>query len=39
MAPKYIPNEQDVLRLRVQTIGLVETAYKIGQLTYRCANV
>lgn len=39
LAPEYIPNEQDVLRSRVQTIGLVETAYKIGKLTYRILDV
>ena len=31
----YTPNEQDVLRSRVRTTGVVETAFKVGRLTYR----
>ena len=32
----YIPTEQDVLRSRVQTTGIIETAFKVNKLTYRC---
>lgn len=31
----YIPDEQDVLRSRVQTTGIIETSFKVKQLTYR----
>lgn len=32
---EYTPNEQDVLRSRVRTTGVVETSFKVGRLTYR----
>lgn len=35
---EYTPNEQDVLRSRVRTTGVVETAFKVGRLTYRCVD-
>ena len=35
LIPDYTPNEQDVLRSRVRTTGVVETAFKVGRLTYR----
>ena len=31
----YLPDEQDVLRSRVQTTGIIETSFKVKQLTYR----
>ena len=34
----YTPSEQDVLRSRIQTTGVVETAFKVGRLTYRCCS-
>ena len=35
LSPRYVPNEQDVLRSRVQTTGIIETAFKVNKLTYR----
>ena len=37
--PSYIPSEQDVLRSRVQTTGVVETSFKTGNITYRLFDV
>ena len=37
--PSYTPNEQDVLRSRVQTTGIVETSFKSGSITYRLTDV
>eukprot|EP00126_Sphaerothecum_destruens_P000291 Sdes_comp10342_c0_seq1m1988 len=34
-APNYVPSEQDVLRSRVSTTGIVETKFTLGQLVYR----
>ena len=31
----YIPDEQDVLRSRVQTTGIIETSFRVKQLIYR----
>ena len=31
----YVPDEQDVLRSRVQTTGIIETSFRVKQLTYR----
>lgn len=33
--PDYIPTDQDVLRSRTKTTGIVETTFNIGDLTYR----
>ena len=33
--PSYTPNEQDVLRSRIRTTGVVETSFKVGRLIYR----
>lgn len=35
LAYGYTPTEDDVLRSRVQTTGIIETAFKMGKLTYR----
>ena len=35
----YTPNEQDVLRSRVPTTGIVETSFKSGNLTYQLFDV
>ncbi|KAG2224379.1 hypothetical protein INT45_006779 [Circinella minor] len=35
----YIPTEQDIVRCRVKTIGIVETTVSMGQLTYRIVDV
>ncbi len=35
LAPGYLPSVDDVLRSRVQTTGIIETAFKVNKLTYR----
>jgi guanine nucleotide-binding protein subunit alpha len=35
----YIPDDQDVLRSRVKTTGIIETIFRIGDLTYRLYDV
>ena len=35
LSPDFSPTEDDVLRSRVQTTGIIETAFKVGKLTYR----
>ena len=35
----YLPTDQDILRSRVKTTGIVETTFKIGDLTYRMFDV
>ena len=35
LSDKYVPDEQDVLRSRVQTTGIIETSFRVKQLTYR----
>jgi guanine nucleotide-binding protein subunit alpha len=35
----YVPDEQDVLRSRVQTTGIIETSFRVKQLTYRVVDV
>ena len=35
LASDYVPDEQDVLRSRVQTTGIIETSFRVKQLTYR----
>ncbi|ORX84063.1 guanine nucleotide binding protein, alpha subunit [Basidiobolus meristosporus CBS 931.73] len=37
--PNYIPNDQDVLRSRVKTTGMTETAFTMGEMTYRILDV
>lgn len=39
LSPGYIPDEQDVLRSRVQTTGIIETSFRVGKLTYRVVDV
>ena len=39
LANGYTPDEQDVLRSRVQTTGIIETAFKVNKLTYRVVDV
>ena len=34
-----MPNVQDVLRSRVQTTGIIETAFRVNKLTYRLASL
>src|SRR6266702_4436182 len=35
----YMPTDQDILRSRVKTTGITETAFKIGELTYKLFDV
>ena len=35
----YVPDEQDVLRSRVQTTGIIETSFHVKQLTYRSPSL
>ncbi|KAI8974432.1 guanine nucleotide binding protein, alpha subunit [Pilobolus umbonatus] len=37
--PSYIPNNNDILRARVKTIGITETIFHIGDLTYHMYDV
>ena len=37
--PSYTPNEQDVLRSRVQTTAILETSFESGNITYRLIDV
>jgi len=37
--PAFLPTDQDILRSRVKTTGIVETTFKIGDLTYRMFDV
>ncbi|XP_009874366.1 PREDICTED: guanine nucleotide-binding protein G(t) subunit alpha-2-like, partial [Apaloderma vittatum] len=34
-APGYLPNEQDVLRSRVKTTGIIETKFSVKDLNFR----
>ncbi|KAL0095857.1 guanine nucleotide binding protein, alpha [Phycomyces blakesleeanus] len=38
-ASNYIPSDQDILRCRAKTTGIVETIFHIGPLTYRMFDV
>lgn len=35
LSASYTPSQDDVLRSRVQTTGIIETAFRVGKLTYR----
>ena len=35
LSDDYLPDEQDVLRSRVQTTGIIETTFRVKQMTYR----
>eukprot|EP00055_Hartaetosiga_balthica_P009450 m.37678 g.37678 ORF g.37678 m.37678 type:complete len:358 (+) comp6751_c0_seq1:159-1232(+) len=37
--PNYVPTEQDVLRARVRTTGIIETKFKYRDVTYRMFDV
>ena len=37
--PSYTPTEQDVLKSRVQTSGIIETTFKQGNITYKLFDV
>ena len=38
-AMNYLPTDQDILRSRVQTTGITETTFKVGELTYKLFDV
>uniref|UniRef100_A0A8D0G6C1 G protein subunit alpha transducin 2 n=1 Tax=Sphenodon punctatus TaxID=8508 RepID=A0A8D0G6C1_SPHPU len=38
-APDYLPNEQDVLRSRVKTTGIIETKFGVKDLNFRMFDV
>lgn len=35
IAPKYVPTETDVLRVRVRTCGIVETQFQLNEIIFR----
>lgn len=38
-SPSYDPSDQDILRSRVKTTGIVETTFQVDKLTYRMFDV
>jgi len=38
-APDYVPTEQDVLRSRVKTTGVLETVFEVEDITFRLVDV
>lgn len=38
-ASDYIPNDNDIIRCRIKTTGIVETVFHLGPLTYRMFDV
>jgi len=38
-SPNYIPNEQDVLRSRVKTTGVLETVFEVEEIIFRLVDV
>ncbi|WP_411023795.1 hypothetical protein, partial [Salmonella sp. s51228] len=39
LSPNFEPNHDDVLRARVKTTGIIETAFTVGKITYRMVDV
>jgi hypothetical protein len=37
-AADYVPDEQDILRSRVPTTGIIEFKFQIKDVTFRCAR-
>eukprot|EP00123_Amoebidium_parasiticum_P009363 comp19422_c2_seq1/m.22516 comp19422_c2_seq1/g.22516 ORF comp19422_c2_seq1/g.22516 comp19422_c2_seq1/m.22516 type:complete len:304 (-) comp19422_c2_seq1:379-1290(-) len=37
--PSYIPSEQDIIRLRIQTSGIFETKFQVGQMIFHMFDV
>lgn len=37
--PDYTPTDQDIVRCRAKTTGIIETTFHIGPLTYRMFDV
>jgi len=38
-SPFYLPTDQDILRSPMRTTGVTETAFKVGELTYKLFDV
>jgi hypothetical protein len=36
--PDYVPTEQDILRTRVKTTGIIETQFDYKELHFRCGR-
>lgn len=34
-APSFVPNEQDILRVRVPTTGIIEYPFELQNVTFR----
>ncbi|XP_037649504.1 guanine nucleotide-binding protein G(o) subunit alpha-like [Sebastes umbrosus] len=39
IAPKYVPTESDVLRVRLRTCGIIETQFQLNEMTFRLYDV
>ncbi|XP_037332306.2 guanine nucleotide-binding protein G(o) subunit alpha-like isoform X2 [Pungitius pungitius] len=39
IAPKYVPTETDVLRVRVRTCGIIETQFQLNEMIFRLYDV
>ncbi|XP_034751121.1 guanine nucleotide-binding protein G(o) subunit alpha-like isoform X2 [Etheostoma cragini] len=39
IAPKYVPTETDVLRVRVRTCGIIETVFQLNETIFRLYDV
>lgn len=39
IAPRYIPTETDVLRVRLRTFGIVETQFQLNEIIFRLYDV
>ena len=37
--PSYMPTQQDVLRARVRTTGIIETTFRYNRMIYRMFDV
>ena len=37
--PEYRPSDQDILRCRAKTTGIIETTFPLGSITYRMVDV
>lgn len=35
----YLPTDQDILRARLRTTGIIEEGFQVGELTYRMIDV
>ena len=37
--PDYLPTEQDILRVRVPTTGIIEYPFDLGKIIFRMVDV